>query len=86
VYRLRDSQFSGTWFAANQSDVVVESAEEHQAWLEKAARAPLQPGLSLAVSEYATRQARSNPGWATVPPAPPPQVNVPGSSSQPHQA
>ena len=86
VYRLRDSQFSGTWFAANQSDVVVESAEEHQAWLEQASRAPLQPGLSLAVSEYVTRQARSNPGWATVPPAPPPQVNVPGSSSQPHQA
>lgn len=86
VYRLRDSQFSGTWFAANQSDVVVESAQEHQAWLEQAARSPLQPGLSLAVSEYATRQARSNPGWATVPPAPPPQVNVPGSSAQPHQA
>jgi cytochrome c oxidase subunit 2 len=86
VYRLRDSQFSGTWFAANQADVVVESAEEHQAWLEQASRAPLQPGLSLAVSEYATRQARSNPGWATVPPAPPPQVNVPGSTSQPHQA
>jgi cytochrome c oxidase subunit 2 len=86
VYRLRDSQFSGTWFAANQSDVVVESAEEHKAWLEQAARSPLQPGLSLAISEYATRQARSNPGWATVPPAPPPQVNVPGSPSQPHQA
>ena len=86
VYRLRDSQFSGTWFAANQADVVVESAEAHQAWLDNAARNPLQPGLSLAVSEYAIRQARPNPGWATVPPAPPPQVNVPGSSDRPHNA
>jgi cytochrome c oxidase subunit 2 len=86
VYRLRDSQFSGTWFAANQSNVVVESEEAHRAWLEQAARSPLQPGLTLAVSEYATRQARPNPGWATVPPAPPPQVNVPGSPDQPHDA
>jgi cytochrome c oxidase subunit 2 len=86
VYRLRDSQFSGTWFAANQANVVVESEEAHRAWLEQAARSPLQPGLTLAVSEYATRQARSNPGWATVPPAPPPQVNVPGSLDQPHDA
>ncbi|MEY3750853.1 MAG: hypothetical protein RLZZ186_1272 [Cyanobacteriota bacterium] len=86
VYRLRDSQFSGTWFAANQADVVVESAEAHQAWLDNAARSPLQPGLSQAVSEYAIRQARANPGWATVPPAPPPQVNMPGSPDQPHTA
>jgi cytochrome c oxidase subunit 2 len=86
VYRLRDSQFSGTWFAANQANVVVESEEAHRAWLEHAARSPIQPGLTLAVSEYATRQARSNPGWATVPPAPPPQVNVPGSLDQPHDA
>jgi hypothetical protein len=46
----------------------------------------LQPGLSLAVQEYAERQQRTNPGWATVPPAPPPQVNVPGSSDLPHDA
>lgn len=86
VYRLRDSQFSGTWFATNQANVVVESEDSHRAWLEQAARTPLQPGLTLAVSEYATRQARTNPGWATVPPAPPPQVNVPGSPNQPHDA
>ena len=86
VYRLRDSQFSGTWFAANQANVVVESDEAHRAWLEQAARSPLQPGLTLAVSEYATRQARPNPGWATVAPAPPPQVNVPGTPDQPHDA
>jgi cytochrome c oxidase subunit II len=85
-YRLRDSQFSGTWFAANQADVVVESADEYQAWLQNAALQPLQPGLSDAVGEYGERKQLKNPGWATVPPAPPPQVNVPGSNTLPHDA
>jgi cytochrome c oxidase subunit 2 len=85
-YRLRDSQFSGTWFAANQADVVVESADDHAAWLQQAAAAPLQRGLSVAADEYAERQAKPRGGWPTVVPAPPPQVNVPGSSSLPHDA
>lgn len=85
-YRLRDSQFSGTWFAANQADVVVESGPDHLSWLKQAAGQPLQSGISDAVQEYAERGKRSNPGWATVPPAPPPQVNVPGSNTLPHDA
>ncbi|MBD2718385.1 cytochrome c oxidase subunit II [Synechococcus sp. FACHB-909] len=85
-YRLRDSQFSGTWFAANQADVVVETAEDHAAWLKQAAAAPLQRGLSVAADEYAERQTNPRGGWPTVVPAPPPQVNAPGSSSLPHDA
>jgi cytochrome c oxidase subunit II len=85
-YRLRDSQFSGTWFAANQADVVVETTADHAAWLKQAAAAPLQRGLSLAADEYADRQANPRGGWPTVVPAPPPQVNAPGSSSLPHDA
>jgi len=85
-YRLRDSQFSGTWFAANQADVVVESADDHASWLKHGAAAPLQSGLSPAVGEYADRQARGPAGWPTVVPVPPPQVNVPGSNSLPHDA
>ncbi len=85
-YRLRDSQFSGTWFAANQADVVVEAGDAHAAWLKQAAAQPLQSGISDAVQEYAVRDRKSNPGWATVPPAPPPQVNVPGSNTLPHDA
>lgn len=83
-YRLRDSQFSGTWFAANQADVVVESAADHQAWLQAAARQPLQNGISDATREFAQRGQSTKAGWATVPPAPPPQVNVPGSNTLPH--
>ena len=85
-YRLRDSQFSGTWFAANQADVVVESDDTFQVWLKQAAAQPLQSGLSDAVGEYVQRQSQSHPGWATVRPAPPPQVNVPGSNSLPHDS
>ncbi len=85
-YRLRDSQFSGTWFAANQADVVVETAADHAAWLKQAAAAPLQSGLSVASDEYAEHQRNPRGGWPTVVPAPPPQVNVPGSSSLPHDA
>lgn len=85
-YRLRDSQFSGTWFAANQADVVVESDEAHALWLQQAAAQPLQSGISDAVVEFAARQERQKRGWATVPPAPPPQVNVPGSNRLPHDA
>ena len=85
-YRLRDSQFSGTWFAANQADVVVETTEDHAAWLKQGAAAPLQSGLSVASDEYAERLINPRGGWPTVVPAPPPQVNVPGSRSLPHDA
>lgn len=85
-YRLRDSQFSGTWFAANQVDVVVEDSGEYQQWLKQSAALPLQDGLSDAVAQYQLRQQLKRPGWSTVPPAPPPQVNVPGSNTLPHDA
>ncbi|MCT0200834.1 cytochrome c oxidase subunit II [Synechococcus sp. CS-1325] len=84
-YRLRDSEYSGTWFAANQVDVVVQSEDDYQSWLRRAAKLPLQPGLSDASREYALQQGRStSSGYATVVPAPPPMVNVPGSNTLPH--
>ncbi len=84
-YRLRDSEYSGTWFAANQADVVVESEEAYQDWLRRASRLPLQPGLSDAAREYAQQLTGERPsGYATVEPAPPPLVNVPGSNTLPH--
>jgi cytochrome c oxidase subunit 2 len=85
-YRLRDSQFSGTWFATNQADVVVETDEAYQSWLNQGASQPLQDGLSDAVGEYRERQKLTKPGWATVQPAPAPQVNVPGSNTLPHDS
>lgn len=84
-YRLRDSEYSGTWFAANQVDVVVQSEEAYQDWLTRAAAQPLRPGISDASREYAQQQSRLRAsGYPTVPPAPPPMVNVPGSNTLPH--
>lgn len=75
-YRLRDAMFSGGYFATNQTDVVVESANDLQAWLERAARQPLIPSWNPATEEYRRRLETGNRGWPVVPPAPPPLVNV----------
>lgn len=77
-YRLRDSLYSGTYFAAMQTDVVVQSPEDYQAWLAAAAATDPTPGRNPAYEEYSRRMAQANtPGWQTVPPAPPPLVNDP---------
>jgi cytochrome c oxidase subunit II len=63
-YRLRDSQFSGTWFAANQSRCGGgERGEGLPAWLKHGGHpAPAGPGISDAVQEYAERLKQGNPG------------------------
>ncbi|MFK0735212.1 MAG: cytochrome c oxidase subunit II [Gloeotrichia echinulata GP01] len=77
-YRLTDSQYSGTYFATMQADVVVESPEDYQKWLEKTATHKLAPAKNQAVIEYAqvTSESVKN-GWVTVAPAAPPLVNSP---------
>lgn len=85
-YRLRDSQFSGGYFASNQTDVVVESEQSYQSWLEAAARQPLQEADNPASQLYRRRLERGDRGWATVPPAPPPRVNVSADPAAPHEA
>ncbi|PSB25111.1 cytochrome c oxidase subunit II [Stenomitos frigidus] len=78
-YRLEDSQFSGTYFAAMQADVLVESAATYQDWLKRAAAAKPTPAFNQAYSEY-YRGEPDKPvevGWASVPPAKPPMVNQP---------
>ncbi|WP_271253023.1 cytochrome c oxidase subunit II [Pseudanabaena sp. Chao 1811] len=72
-YRLRDSQYSGTYFAAMQTDVVVESPEAYQKWLADASIATPVAAYNRASNEYAKRANANN--WATVIPAAPPVVN-----------
>lgn len=72
-YRLRDSEYSGTYFASMQTDVVVESPEAYQKWLADAASATPTIAYNRAASEYAKRSNANN--WATVIPAAPPVVN-----------
>lgn len=75
-YRLRDSMFSGAYFASNQTNVVVESPEAFAAWLRETARLPLRPSWNAATELHQRRLERGDQGWATVPPAPPPLVNA----------
>lgn len=84
TYRLRDSMYSGTYFAANQTDVVVQSPQDYQQWLDTAAAQRPSPAFNQAAYEYSrttkpgagsTKDKVAVRGWATIPPAPPPQVN-----------
>jgi cytochrome c oxidase subunit 2 len=78
-YRLTDSQYSGTYFATMQANVVVESAEDYHHWLAKTATHKPTTASNQAASEYAQAANQSSPsGWATVAPAEPPLVNYPG--------
>lgn len=74
-YRLRDSMYSGTYFAANQADVVVQSFDDYQQWLADAAAQTPSPAFNQAASEYSRSANTMVRGWQTVPPAPPPVVN-----------
>ncbi|OKH23534.1 cytochrome C oxidase subunit II [Hydrococcus rivularis NIES-593] len=71
-YRLRDSQYSGTYFAAMQTDVVVESLEDYQKWLTQAATLEPSPAPNQAAAEYALREKSA---WATIVPVEAPLVN-----------
>jgi len=76
-YRLRDSQYSGTYFAAMQTDVVVESPEAYQQWLAAVATQPPVAAYNRAFDEYQRAHNPISTGWKIVEPAPPPIVNSP---------
>lgn len=74
-YRLNDSQFSGTYFAVMEADVIVQSPEAYKQWLAEAAVSPPVPAYNRAFAEYTRRTERAiKSDWATIPPAPPPLV------------
>ncbi len=75
TYRLRDSQYSGTYFAAMQTNVVVQSPAAYQKWLATAARQTPTPGYDPAFAEYSQSVKSGRTGWATIVPAAPPLVN-----------
>jgi cytochrome c oxidase subunit 2 len=83
-YRLRDSLFSGAYFAANQTDVVVESEAAFGHWLDTALASPLVPNPNPAGELWQQRLRQGNRGWATVAPAAPPLVNAPLDINAPH--
>lgn len=85
-YRLRDSEYSGTYFAANQTHVVVESAADYQQWLTTVATTPPAPAQNVAYEEFnRTTQSPIDLGWETVKPAPAPVVNYASSEEDFHE-
>jgi cytochrome c oxidase subunit II len=74
-YRLRDSQFSGTYFALMEADVRVESQAAYNQWLALAATRTPTAASNSAFAEHAKRSQNGDGGWITVPPAAPPVVN-----------
>jgi cytochrome c oxidase subunit 2 len=79
-YRIRDSQYSGTYFATMQTHVVVESPQAYQKWLVATAAQPPILTENQAFSEY--QQAQNHKGWKTVIPAAPRPINAPALSAQ----
>jgi len=73
-YRLRDSQFSGTYFPLMEADVYVESSDAYNQWLTASASQQPSPAKNSAFSEHTLGAVR---GWPTIVPAQPPIVNQP---------
>jgi cytochrome c oxidase subunit 2 len=77
-YRLKDSQFSGTYFALMETNVYVESPQAYNQWLAQAATREPAPANNRAFSEHTkTPEKALKSGWPTVVPAQPPVVNHP---------
>ena len=85
-YRLRDSEYSGTYFAANQTNVVVESAEAYEQWLTTVAATAPTAAENVAQAEFNKSQETSaRRGWPTIKPAPAPIVNYTSSEKDSHE-
>lgn len=75
-YLLKDSHFSGTYFALMHANVYVDSQENYDRWLAVAATQPPAPAPNLAAAEHAESPKRVfSSNWYTVLPAAPPIVN-----------
>ena len=85
-YRLRDSLYSGTYFASNQTNVVVESENDYHNWLAAAANNPLSPAENVAIESFdKAAEGAISLGWATVRPAPAPMVNYTSSEEDTYE-
>ncbi|MBD2415217.1 cytochrome C oxidase subunit II [Nostoc calcicola FACHB-389] len=70
-YRLKDSQFSGTYFALMETDVYVESLDRYNQWLAETSTSKLTPVNQAVAENIQPRKTLFNSGWYTVTPAQP---------------
>ena len=79
-YRLRDSEYSGTYFSSMQADVVVESPEAYRQWIaEAAARKPTSAYNPAFEAYHRALDKGIRAGWKTMIPAEPPIVHYSSS-------
>lgn len=65
-YQLRDSQFSGTYFALMNADVCVESPQEYNLWLDRAAQNPTAESDRVFAESIPPTKTLFNSGWQTI--------------------
>ncbi|MBX9254998.1 cytochrome c oxidase subunit II [Desmonostoc muscorum CCALA 125] len=70
-YRLKDSQFSGTYFALMETDVYVESLDQYNQWLTQTANGEQTPVNQAVAENIQPPKTLFNSGWYTVTPAQP---------------
>ncbi|MCC5647673.1 cytochrome c oxidase subunit II [Nostoc sp. CHAB 5824] len=70
-YRLKDSQFSGTYFALMETDVYVESLDKYNQWLTQTANSEQTPVNQAVAENIQPPKTLFNSGWYTVTPAQP---------------
>ncbi|MDZ8225690.1 cytochrome c oxidase subunit II [Nostoc sp. ChiVER01] len=70
-YRLKDSQFSGTYFALMETDVYVESLDQYNQWLTQTANSEQTPVNQAVAENIQPPKTLFNSGWYTVTPAQP---------------
>ncbi|QIR35657.1 cytochrome c oxidase subunit II [Tolypothrix sp. PCC 7910] len=64
-YKLKDSQFSGTYFALMEADVYVESATAYNQWLTQAAKKPKTIKNQAVAEHIEPPKTLFNSGWYT---------------------
>jgi cytochrome c oxidase subunit II len=74
-YRLKDSQFSGTYFALMETDVYVESLDQYNQWLTQTANSEQTPVNQAVAENIQPPKTLFNSGWYTVTPAQPAIAN-----------
>lgn len=74
-YRLRDSQFSGTYFALAEADVYVEQREEYDRWLNDTAQNPITASDPVMAELTQPPKTLFQSGWQTLIPEQEPIVD-----------
>ncbi|MEH2424984.1 MAG: cytochrome c oxidase subunit II [Nostoc sp.] len=74
-YKLKDSQFSGTYFALMEADVYVESVEAYNQWFAQTASEPTAIKNQAVAEHIQAPKTLFKSGWYTVAPSQPAVAN-----------